>query len=835
MDRINAMGYHLYCDVAHDFGADAPVYNINGKDAAGTVGATAMSEDACVSFFMNGDGMSMIADGVARASDSVTFTIPDKTSSFEQWKAPILYLGGNDKIGIIQDAGEFITQRLGAKNVLTFGSILDPAGKPVRPDQAPIWYNPAVNRVTIPLQPFGFDPAAIRSIEVYDLTAGTVKSKFVTTNEAIDAVAMSPPSRAVPGGQAKPINQTKINLAGFFTSIEKANNLKEELVTDGIAEKSVIDALNGRYLKYFYIGKTLGDAMLVASGLPRLPDDSADNPYYNVGGPGWKSWTNGGDVAPPALQILKTGDRLNWLRAVLFGLGSILEQQASGTRKTKQYQYFPGSADPESIRVAILRDFDAIQAEVDGRYAALAESLGLLLDGTGAIIPSTTVFAPGGMQLLPSGVPSILAGRLIQEVQAGLLSPNKAVTEWIASRKAEAQANVSASLPDLRAYYQETLDRANACSPPSTSIIVQKGKQDGYLSMKCIVANVPRGAVGWPLSSSIDIALRNAFDRIRKATVVSDLEYSSRVAGTDIQRRFFGNLPAQIQRGGADDTPLDIQSLTDTVTEVVGDIEMEGGQRGGAFVVPQPLYPIDEFEGVIQQSFPRLYDFLQYVGEIGFNQGQSLLLVYDIVRQRTTNRIVDPVLLEDLLNDVSTAMGFSGGTPYFTFQYGDPAVFTAEYELPKNTPSSRATVLFDAYTYFVNARNASQFMEGELPTQSTTDFKTIEQIYLDKVGITRLRSGTPLLPSPVTTTRLAPKDKYSSDILAAQKTKRIDKAQSAQETRRAADKNRRRIGFGGLRTRRPLYGNAVETAARTSGDEGLRERRGTRRASRVRQ
>lgn len=765
---LDVMGYHLQCDVSHDFGPSAPVYNINGSGAAARVGATTISEDGCVAFFTGPLGNQLIADFAARYADQVTFTVPDKTSSFENWKAPLLFLGGNENIGIIQDAGEFITQRLGAKNVLTFGSILDPAGKPIRPDQQPIWYEPAVNDVTIPLAPFGFDPAVIQAIRIRSLTAGTVKAEFVTAAQTLDAVAMSPPLAPIAGGKAKPINQTKVELAGFFTSIEKANNLREELTIAGMP-KPVIDQIMGTYMKNFFIGKTLGDTMLVASGLPMLPGLAVANPYYNVGAAGgaWKSWSNGSPAAAPRLQILKTGDRLNWLRAIIFNLGAIYEQQAKGARKTKQYLYFPGTANPDAVRTALLADFDKIKGDVFTRYKGLRDSLEeLMLPGTRTVNPAKTPFAPGGMQTVRGQIAPLLAGRLLTDIQTALWTQNGAVVgglckdvlDWIDQRKVVAERLTT--VEQLRSYYQETVDRANACSPPSTSITVKKGKQDPYLMLKCIVVNVPQDAVrgeAWPFASSIDIALRNAFAKFEAAREVTEAEYTSRLSGTDIQNRFIEKLPGRVggaQRGGAT-AALDIASINATVDEVVGPIapspgiEVDGppgAQRGGAFITPEVRYPLDEFTKVLQDSFPRLYDFMEYAQTLRLTGPQVLVLVYDIIRRRTTNRIVDPVLLESLIVETASAMGMMGGTPYLTFKNGDPAVFTEGYVVPKDTPSSNATVIFDAYTYYVNGRNA---LDGETVTQSAVDFHAIELAYLSKIGLVQLRSGRVLLPAPV--------------------------------------------------------------------------------------
>lgn len=180
-------GYYLSADVAHDFGPgvlNSTPYNYGGPNANTRLPKTPkIEEDAAVEFIevdaKNRDETEFIENGSARRSKRIIFTIPTKTATFSASSVPTLFEGGNNAIGIIQDAGSFITGYLGAKNVITFGSILDPAGKPISQSDAPIWYRPPDGAMAqIPLGPFGFDTTKIQGINVLGMTAGLVSSTF---------------------------------------------------------------------------------------------------------------------------------------------------------------------------------------------------------------------------------------------------------------------------------------------------------------------------------------------------------------------------------------------------------------------------------------------------------------------------------------------------------------------------------------------------------------------------------------------------------------------------------------------------------------------------------
>jgi len=867
----NDMGYHLYGDIKHDFGtltSPATFYNINGENAVSkSKGATSSAEDSVVDYFMNDKHVS---DYAARMSGEVVFTVPDKTANFQKWIPPLLYAAGNDKIGIIQDAGEFITLRLGAKNVLSFGSILDPAGKPIAPAQQPIWYDPGpATTVDIPLEPFGFNPQIISALRVTKLTAGTVNASYVlNTGQAIDAVAMSPPAPEVIGGKGKRINQTDVEFSGFFTSIDKVGKLQEQLSLAGIRNNDIQKKLKNENLVYFYIGKTLGDAMLVASGLPNFLDrdmkPTLQNPYHGIGNPNWKQWGAGGaTVGGPDILALKTGDRLNYIRAVIMNLPAIYEQQAKGGR-TKEYVFFPGSGNPAAVRASLLGDFERIKKDVTDRYSELRTNL--LRMAEDASLRTKSSFAPGGAQVLRSDTATALAVKLLRNLADALVTAPEvqpvggvcgSLLAWIEGSKTTAESLKENDA--LRAYYDTVLQMANSCSPQVTSLYSGKPKQEQYLLSKLIVANVPPESTIWPLPSSLDISLRNAFDNFNKATSPSDTEYERLLDGKDIKNRFFDKLRGGQLGGmrGGSEKPLDIAQ---TVEEVVGQIEPEssdspaagvpgetweaawlyvgkstkgdeivgfmkdesganyyynyttdtesdtppwpagapwekyqmfvsspsnqivgfmkdesganyyynyttdteldeapwgetlsvGTLKGGAYLsiafspkifgsAPSEDDLAKQIE-IMLESFPQIRDFIDYMKSKGVVNRQHLFLsLYDIVRRRNTDRVLDTVLIQDLLSELWMMLGGNDSTPYITIPFFKEEVFKEDYVYgQRDQYSNTPTLLFNAYVANIDAENSlyGNVVDGEteeVSTQSTIDFTELEKSFLGKI------------------------------------------------------------------------------------------------------
>jgi len=541
-------GYYLSADVAHDFGNDLlekSPYNYGGPNANTRLPDTPkIEEDAAVKFIevnaKNKNGTEFVENGEARRSKRIIFTIPTKTATFSASSVPTLFEGGNNAIGIIQDAGSFITGYLGAKNVITFGSILDPAGKPISQSDAPIWYRPPDGAMAqIPLGPFGFDTKKIEHITVSDLTAGEVSSTFKLGVEGkgktYDAVTMKEFNTASLLGK-KPINNTKIERSGFYTSIAKAEGATKSKNKD-------VEAPPG-YL--FNVGKTLGDAALVASAMPsfRSNDESQllPNPLYGVGTPiardrdsvGWHNWLNQEPVQGPSILMLKTGDRLNALRAQMENVPNILEQQAGKGRIVKQYLFTPGKADEAAILAAVNQGYINLKENVAGRYDALIQNFNkcLLL---GSLNPLYTIFTETPTIKDSEGL--ALAGKLIRLINRCLTGVKNGILGWLDGRSAFVPKNPD-ELEIFQTNYNSDVETCTRVAPQTTEVTYTKGGVTKIV-LKIIVSQVPKvlpEGYTCPLKVSLDISLWNAFLKLQRNGGGKGLPA---IIGTDVRNRFF--------------------------------------------------------------------------------------------------------------------------------------------------------------------------------------------------------------------------------------------------------------------------------------------------------
>lgn len=310
-------GLHLHADVEHDFGVVNPPYYIQHPEFT----ISTMKNEDVVSDFFKTDPQNIIPLRQQRLEYSTKFTNSFRTESFQEWKKNCLSSVGNSVVGIVHDAGTFVADTFGAYNLITFGSIIDPACKPLSEDQHPIYFKNnenTRNRLYLKLVSFGFDPNIIDAVMVKDLKMDKVSCVFYTPQVVYDATNPETTTKNIgeeSDEKIKKLSQKPINYpSGFLTSIAKA--IKQ---TD---------------IKY-KIGKSLGDTLLVVSAMPKLPTNDGkgvfDNPYLTEG-----KWVdeNQKEVVPqPQVAVLKTIDRLNHIRAFIKGVPSILEQPKNISKK----------------------------------------------------------------------------------------------------------------------------------------------------------------------------------------------------------------------------------------------------------------------------------------------------------------------------------------------------------------------------------------------------------------------------------------------------------------------------------------------------------------------
>jgi hypothetical protein len=747
-------GYYLSADVAHDFGPGvltSTPYNHGGPTANMKLPEKPkIEEDAAVDYIeeqaKNRNGNEFIENGSARRSKRIIFTIPTKTAVFSASSVPTLFEGGNDAIGIIQDAGSFITGYLGAKNVITFGSILDPAGKPISQSDAPIWYRPPDGAMAqIPLGPFGFDTTKIQEINVLGMTAGLVSSTFTLGDgRVLDAVTMNVYNPQNPG--RKPINTTKIESSGFYTSIAKA----EEAVKNPAAREIV--QKNYGYL--FNIGKTLGDAALVASAMPsfRSNDETQllPNPLYGVGTPpardrdsiGWHDWISGEPVGGPSILILKTGDRLNALRAQMENVPNILEQQAGKGRSVKQYLFTPGKADPGAILAAVNQGYKNLKDNVAGRYDTLIQNFKALLIGD-SLNPLYTIFTETPTIQSSDKVGLVLAGKLIKILNECLIGLRNGILEWLDARGAFVPKNLD-ELEIFQTNYNSDVETCTRVAPQTTDVLYTK-QGVTKITLKIIVSQLPKvipQGYTCPLRMSLDISLWNAF---RKLQGNGGGKGISAIIGTDVYNRFIVPMSTLVpipdelkmglvQRGGGDEEDL----LNEFVNYVSGSPDEDIVMKGGAPVLVDDSnlkyrYSPNEFK----IEFPLISSFGDYVEENLNVQDfkQTLVAIYDVALNRGgQTTIVDDTFLNEFMREVGRLT--QQDPPLVTFSGGQAA----------RAHTTSGTAAFNAFTYYINRMNTvdSGFI-GPLPIEpdestpivsgnenTPPTFLVLERLFLEK-------------------------------------------------------------------------------------------------------
>ena len=796
-------GYYLSADVAHDFGPGvltSTPYNHGGPTANMNLpGTPKIEEDAAVDYIeekaKNRDGNEFIENGIARRSKRIIFTIPTKTAVFSASSVPTLFEGGNDAIGIIQDAGSFITGYLGAKNVITFGSILDPAGKPISQSDAPIWYRPPDGAsAEIPLGPFGFDTKKILGITVSGMTAGLVSSTFTLGDEGnkkvYDAVTMKVYKDTVPLGK-KPINNTKIESSGFYTSIAKAEG----------ATKSKNNPVEAPPTYLFNIGKTLGDAALVASAMPsfRSNDETrlVPNPLYGVGTPpardrdsiGWHDWISGEPVNGPSILMLKTGDRLNALRAQMENVPNILEQQAGKGRSVKQYLFTPGKADPEAIKAAVEQGYENLINNVTNRYDTLIQNFSKCLQPDMSLNPMYTIFTETPTIKSTDRDGLFLAGKLIKILNRCLTDLSADIIKWLRQRSKYDPNDIET----FQTNYNSDVETCTRVAPQTTDVLYTK-QGVTKVKLKIIVSQVPKvlpEGYTCPLKISLDISLWNAFLKLQRGKGLSAIK------GTDIYNRFFIPIESILptiseefeQSGGGvgislpqsqapepeEDEEVTEEDLLAEFVDYVSPsppkkVEMNGGGNTGVRVNDSRLW-LRYTEATFEIEFPLVYLFhmylyqklgvgMEYEGKIIPNYNKTFSTIYDIKLNRgEQNSIADDTFLNEFMKEVD----------YLTIEKND-----LEKEETKNkdilvifsggkpAPSSRregtgGTAAFNAFTYYINQQNANTFgfidplpkepdettiVKHEIGTMPS--FKKLEELFLEKAKLylTILRSGT---------------------------------------------------------------------------------------------
>lgn len=768
-------GQHLFADIIHDFPKfTEPFYNIGGN-------LRRDPRERGVDYSENATSERLIGLASAnptfkaRIDQKIIFTVPKKTSTFQKAEPPLLFPTGNQNVGIVQDAGEYITEFLGAKNVITFGSILDPASKPIGQDKNAIWYDvgPATF-VEIPLAEFGFDRAYIESITVGGLRGGGIVSAIFKIGGAqIDAIKMAPFNAASSG--VKPINNTKVEVSGYFTSIEGAN-------LRASAKTPAPDLVR------FNIGKTLGDVMLVASIMPSFAGGTP-NSFLAAGGT-WKTFNTDSPTEGPSMLVLKTGDILNHTRAVLKNVPSILERQVSAGRVVKQYEFVPSIADEATIFQSFVASYNKLIADSETAYGILVTSLQQCIEG-GLLKVGYSNFSGTG-DVIRSVEGRSRAAVLIAEIVRGLNILRRRVSNYYTTRRDTVLALGSAKNIEIRDSYENDVAYFKFLVPPTLEVF---DTRKNVMKTKIIVTQVPRSfsptgaAIPFPSRSSIEINMWNTFSTLDNpasandgATLVSQI-----LATTDLGKKFFSRIPPEPVEAPAQvvipaeaisaESNIEIEAKVNKIVEDVQkpipdanlqSIEKIVGPLGAVEVNnlgdADPINIIDGEREVVGGGIPRrlrldkdfnqelqtfwtsldsstssipetMNEFMRYLKRYPYFARKSVLIAFNYVIEVCElgyssphfSTVLDVELLESLTSDVQSIRSKFSIDPA-PKSWGDTSASTRG-----------AVLLFNAYTCHVNCENAKYFQSAddslvEENNEIAVYYKTMENQFIEKAA-----------------------------------------------------------------------------------------------------
>ncbi len=303
-EQYAMMQYHLYADMKHDHGAGIYVelpaaitlINEDGLDVKGV-------DSGEIGMYNNILAKYPAQNSAARQANIIRFKLDNQTSLlpgkdiFTPFKDT-----PNEQVGVLQDAGFLLYEVIGATNLITYGSILDQAGKP---RNNAFYFNVGADKtISIPSCMLGFNSARLTNIEISGFTGSSVKCEYSYKYQ----------TNALKKGGTPPTGLTLNSLGGDFqsnTTVKRANkDAKFPLL----------------------IGKALGDALQVVSIMPNLflPLGSTAVPLDGKGTP-----------RPVMRAIMNTGDRLNHARAFAFGVGSVFAPPSKNG--VYECEYIPGN------------------------------------------------------------------------------------------------------------------------------------------------------------------------------------------------------------------------------------------------------------------------------------------------------------------------------------------------------------------------------------------------------------------------------------------------------------------------------------------------------------
>ena len=437
------MKYHLRADMIHDHKSSS----FEGENEAmsalycGNDNRTT-AEDEVVKY-IKATYRTDSGDENYRVQNSINFTQDNKTDMFPQHAgSPFRPFEGvdNSKVAVLQDAGFVLYRAIGSQNLITFGSILDQAGKPASKEDNPYCF-PSAASLTIDPCVYGFNKNVVGDITISNFTGKSVKCIFPYKY----GDAWEPNGGT---GDALQINKRK----GDFMSIEEVRQER---------------FLNKKFAGY--IGKALGDITLVASLTKKI--GNTPNLFY----PSSDLTALYGREQITDIQnfLLNTGDRLNHIRAFMFGVGSVYSPP--GVNGIRTFEYIPGIAEiqePIAVRTMYLNRIKLLIIQIDTAYGDLIAHL------KNEVVPGAFDISKSmksGLELIKPGTEGRAKKAIDYLINVIEAYRTYVLFYYLVFYKYHESLDES-EIPDLKNTYEILLNNSTGLMPSSTSTLGNNGR-----------------------------------------------------------------------------------------------------------------------------------------------------------------------------------------------------------------------------------------------------------------------------------------------------------------------------------------------------------------------
>lgn len=341
---VPAWQWHMKADIAHDGGAAVLGYNSMQLHAVyGGWNTKNLARPGWDNLPLNEDDVrdallasTLYTDRAGRPS--VKFLLRPATDQYtDEQDQPIVFDPFQGQVvAVFHDAGLPMFKRIpNGKNAIGFGTPIDPAPKPY--GEVGEITDAFVGPIRIPGCTFGFDSQVIGDIVISNFTGKTVKI----------GVNMNIPG--IPGGMQLYDGATGKIVPDVGALAFKFINKPSGLFAGNGANGRMTGSPND--IPYF-VGKALCDALQVTACMPEI-------------------WAQNGVKIPnwdprQMIRLLNTGDRLEYVRAVLMGVSCIYLGPKDKVTKARSGVFTPGSG--------AIKSNDELKIEYDGKLEAVHTS-----------------------------------------------------------------------------------------------------------------------------------------------------------------------------------------------------------------------------------------------------------------------------------------------------------------------------------------------------------------------------------------------------------------------------------------------------------------------------